>query len=175
MRRLARDFARAVDPWRRRVENMIRRVPRIRAADALWEIFGHEDESGQIETDTAEDFSGIGFAARPPDDANAEAIVVHIGASAEHPVVIATRDLETRRGVVEVAKLDADETIVFNSGTMLKLTASGEVLIGKPGGAFKRVALEDHTHGPGTFTAPNGAVTGESGLPDKVSSVVKVQ
>jgi phage gp45-like len=175
MRRLAKDFARAVDPWRRRVENMIRRVPRIRAAGALWEIFGHEDESGQIETATAEDFSGIGIVARPPDGANAEAIVVNIGASIAHPVVIATRDLGTNRDVIEVARLNTDETIVFNSGAMLKLTADGEVHIGRPGGAFKRVATEDHTHGPGTFTAPNGAVTGKSGPPDAVSSVVKVQ
>lgn len=90
---------------------------------SFWQLLGHLllDNTTQ-ETADAEVFSGVGFYARPPADANAEAIVAFPGGPS-NPVVVASRDEATRNKVAGAAL--QDETYVFNSKVAIRFTASG--------------------------------------------------
>ena len=139
---------------------------------------GREAADGSADTDTAEHYGVIGLLSRPP-KGRGRAILAHIGAEAGHPVVIATRDDDTRTAIIDAAGLDWDEVIVHNSTRILKLTRDGEVLVGRLGGDFKRVATEDHTHavpalvGEATYAAGDDPVA-RTGSPDAVSEDTKV-
>lgn len=100
---------------------------------SFWQVVGHllQDNTTQ-ETADAEVFSGVGFYARPPAGANAEAIVAFPGGPA-NPVVVASRDEKTRKAVAGACQ--QDETFVFNSQVVLRFTASGLIqayLVGGP-------------------------------------------
>lgn len=90
---------------------------------SFWQLLGHLllDNTTQ-ETADAEVFSGVGFYARPPADANAEAIVAFPGGPS-NPCVVASRDEATRKKVAGAAL--QDETFVFNSQVAIRFTASG--------------------------------------------------
>ncbi len=125
---------------RQQLASIVQRVF-LRAADALrW----HTTDIAE-EPDDHELFANVGFIARPPKGANAEAIAVRVGAR-DHGIIVATRDAETLQAVVAKAGLGADETLVYTSKVVVKITADGEVLIGRIGGEFKAVALADHKH-----------------------------
>lgn len=99
---------------------------------SFWQVVGHLllDNTTQ-ETADAEAFSGIGFYARPPAGANAEAIVAFPGGPSS-PVVVASRDEATRKAVAGAAL--QDETFVFNSKVAIRCTASGLVQVYLVGG-----------------------------------------
>lgn len=101
---------------------------------SFWQVVGHLlVDNTTRETADAEVFSGVGFYARPPADANAEAIVTFLGESAANPVAIATRDEATRKKVAGAAL--QDETFMFNSKVAIRMTASGQIqayLVGGP-------------------------------------------
>lgn len=89
------------------------------------------------ETVEAEVFSGIGFYSRPKAGANAETLIGYFG-DTSNPVVIATRDEGLRS---DMAKLDEDETAIYNSKVSATATADGhfEIQSGPIGGAPERL------------------------------------
>lgn len=101
-----------------RIADLVLRVFPKNTADALrWVItsYGEEDEQ--------EVFHGTGFAARPAAGANAEAIAAAVNGY-DHHVIVATRDADTLRRVVDALGLDAGEAMVFSDGVALKCTGT---------------------------------------------------
>ncbi len=148
--------------WRT-IRGMLRRVA-IRATDgARWLLAGATDEAGDVEEIPAEPFQGIGFVARPA--GAAEGILATVSASTNHTVLIAVRDEATNRAVVARVGLDTGETLVHNGARILKLCATGEVLVGDPEGDFREVALADHKHDLPPMTTPAGPVTAANTQP----------
>lgn len=103
----------------RAVRTWLRRMYVLASGGGAWQVGGYEGES---EPDV-EVFQGIGFASRPAADAAAEAVVVKIGARSSHSVIVATRDEGTR------VELDQDETAIFNSEVLIKITKDHDVII----------------------------------------------
>lgn len=171
-----REFAAQSGKAARLIRNMIRRMLVAATGTVTWALHGHRDESDRLEATEAEVYAGIGFAARPPASGAPEAIVVTVEASANHPVIIATRDRKTEGAVTEQARLAANETMVFNGECIVKLTKDGDVLIGKLGAEFHAVARADHTHQAPAITGQAAYVdaSARTGPPDKVSKHVKV-
>jgi hypothetical protein len=100
-----------------RIANLVLRVFPKDTSDALqWVIRTHGEEDEQ------DVFHGTGFAARPAAGTNAEAIAVAVNGY-DHHVIVATRDADTLRRVVEKLGLEPGECMVFSSGTVLKCTA----------------------------------------------------
>jgi phage gp45-like len=132
---------------------------------SFWQVVGHLLlDNTTKETADAEVFSGVGFYARPPAGANAEAIVAFPGGPS-NPVVVASRDEATRKKVAGDA--GQDETWVFNSQVALRLTNSGLIqafLVGGP--TPVKLALQSDVdgvitaHNGHTHTDPQGGVTG---------------
>ena len=156
--------------------SMIRRL-RVAASDAVhWVLEGFEDFDGNVETEEAEAFEGIGFASRPKADHRAEVVVAKIGGESGHPVIVASRSRDAFKLLTKAEGLEEDETVIFTSKSMVKIKADGEILIGSIGGTFKALATADHKHGPGTFTTPSGGnVTGESGASDDNTTKLKAE
>lgn len=124
----------------------------------------------------AENFSNVGFYARPAPGANAEATVAFAG-GAQNPIIIATRDEDLRK---KVANIDQGETMVFTNKACVYIKADGTIEIRSATGVANPVptlaefnALVDKvnnivtahdTHG---HTDPQGGVTG---LPSVLTS-----
>jgi Bacteriophage Mu Gp45 spike protein len=132
----------------------VRRLVADAAEGAVWKLLGYLDSDGKRETFDAESFQHVGFGSRAP--GQAEVIVVHVGGEAEHPVIVATRDRSTQ---VALAK---DETAIWNSKVIVKITADGVVEIGTPGAAL--TPLDELVHGRGidTFTGATYKVLGST-------------
>lgn len=100
---------------------------------SFWQVVGHLLlDNTTRETADAEVFSGVGFYARPPAGANAEAIVTFPGGPS-NPVIVASRDEATRKKVAGAAL--QDETFIYNSKVAIRFTASGLIqayLVGGP-------------------------------------------
>lgn len=100
---------------------------------SFWQVVGHLLlDSKTKETADAEVFSGVGFYARPPAGANAEAIVAFPGGPS-NPVVVASREEATRKKVAGNAL--QDETFIFNSKVAIRMTSGGFIqayLVGGP-------------------------------------------
>ena len=84
---------------RRKLGQMIRRLRISASSGARWVLKGVSDFDSSIETENAESFDGIGFAARPKAGHNAEAITVKVGGESGHPVIVATRSRDVVRGL----------------------------------------------------------------------------
>ena len=171
-----------------RVGNMARRVTIASSKGGAWGFEGYsipDLRGGSSATteganyDDTELFAGIGIIARPTDADNAEAVILQVGAEAEHPTIIAVRNEAARaRYEAEFGELEKGAVAVFNSAGMARalITADGDVHVtaaaGKKiylshGGSTERVALKSdvdgHTHGPGSFSNSGGSVVGVSG------------
>lgn len=121
------------------VQSLVRRMRLAATSAVAWTIEGLIDDDGEVETDEAEVFPGIGFYARPhPGDA-AEVIVLKVGGASGHGVIVATRNQD---GIKRIGALGADETIVFNSTTAVRIAADGTISIGAIG-----APLTPLTHG----------------------------
>ncbi len=120
------DLARSVGSKAREVAGLVRRMVITRTRTAIWQVTGHRLLDGETETRDAELFGGIGFAARPSSEGDVEAIVAFPGGPG-NPVIVATRQEAVRR--VIGADLDADETQLHNSGTLIRIMADGTVEI----------------------------------------------
>ena len=161
-----------------RLANIARRFVAIDSANPLrWFVRGFQVGNDE-ETDAVDVFGGVGYAARPPAKAETEAIAVAINGR-DHHVVVAVRDADTLQAVIDDIGLSADETAIFTSKAVVKLTADGEVLIGRVGGQFKPVALADHSHPVPVITgqasyAPGPPAGPNTGPSDKNSSNTKV-
>lgn len=159
------------------LERMLRAaVRRFRVAAStggLWSLSGH----GQERAEEVELFGGIGFHSRPGSSGKPEVVVVKVGAASGHPVIIATRDEATR------VTLEADETAIFNSTTIVKIKADGTIEAGSRGGTFEallkkseydalKTVFDAHTHAgvttgagvSGTTATPAPTATGTTKL-----------
>lgn len=175
------DFAAQTGKTLRLLHGMIRRMAVVLTDGTLWRLLGQRGGQGGDETREVENFSGIGFYARPPSSGgNPEAIAVAV-AGGKNMAIVATRDEATRQAVA--GNIDEDETATFNSCTLIinKKNATVEIrlpsgtavsLMLKSEGVTMRNELHNHTHGPGSFTAPSGGgpVTGTSGAGPAVTT-----
>jgi hypothetical protein len=109
---------------------LIRRMQLVASSAVQWSLQGFLDEDGSVEAEEAEVFPGVGVFARPKSGDNAEAIVLKVGGASGHAVIVATRNQD---GIKRIGSLGEDETIIFTSTTAVKITASGQVLIGAIG------------------------------------------
>lgn len=117
-----------------RIANIVKRMVMLKIDSPLrWRAKDADPE----EIDDVEIFHNVGFHARPPAVGkwgpnvaihNVEAIVVNVN-SHDHPVIIATRDADTMRVVVEKVGLNPDETFIYNSKSVVKIKADGTVEI----------------------------------------------
>ncbi len=98
-----------------------------------WRLDGHDEVK---ETVDAEVFANIGFHSRPP-EGQGEALVAFVGGP-NHACVVATRDEKTRADVA--GDLTSDETATFNSQTIMKHTAAGEIEARSAAGAAAALA-----------------------------------
>jgi hypothetical protein len=90
------------------------------------------DEDTRQEANEMDMFGSVGLIGRPKDAQTVEAIVVLLGGQSTHPVAVATLD-KTRRDVVATVGLAADETLVYTSATMVKLSPADVRLGSQPG------------------------------------------
>jgi len=176
---------------RRSILGMVRRMTVAVTRKSTWQLIGVILLDGVTkETIEADVFSNIGFYSRPKAGRNAEAAVVFAGAAADNPIVVGTRDEDTRKAVADI---DEDETATFNTVTIVHHKKQGFVEIRTPGGtAIKlptladhnamRSAFNGHTHlyapGPGTpvVTAGPTAVPGVVPVPAPTGTqVLKAQ
>ncbi len=167
---------------------MIRRVVTSVTAGGQWGIEGYVlddlDTSATItegvDDDPIDVFGGVHIYARPAAGDRAEAVMLHVGGKADHPVLAALRNEDARaRYVTEFEDLSAGEVVIFNSAgdARVKIKADGEIeitaaagqkiLLKMKAGATEPAVLKSehvgHTHGPGTFANSGGSVTGISG------------
>lgn len=131
--------------------------------DGTWQALGYRgvDELGEDaegEKFVAEVFPGIGIYARPKAGAKPEAVVIHIGAEPNHPVIIATRDR-----AAQVA-LDEDETAVFNSQAVIICKKDGTIELRSRGGTAKKLVTWDDFIGHTHVTAGTGSPVGPTKL-----------
>lgn len=85
------------------------------------------------ETEKAEIFPGIGVYGRPPPGTNSEGVLGYLGNDAMNPVWLAVRDEETRRFVMSQVKLNADETVIYNTQACLVIRKDGSIVVRFPG------------------------------------------
>lgn len=136
------DNADAVGSKAREFSGRIRRMAVTRTNSALLQVAGHNLLEGEQETWDAEQFQGIGFAARPADDEETEAIVAFVGGPG-NPIVIATRNEATR--ISMAADLAAGETQLHNPAVLIRIKANGTVEIRtKAGIALPLPTLAEH-------------------------------
>ena len=142
-----------------RIMNLLRRMTVVGTGLAEWDVEGFNDGEN-TEADSAEVFGGIGFASRPSNGANAEVIVGHLGGDSNHPVILATRDLDSALNFEQVAgSLLAGETAIFTpSGAYVKIDALGNIDVVPSGAGFVRMGAN-----PALLVPPlNGVLSGES-------------
>lgn len=123
MKYTAEDFANQIGEFRRKMAGMVRRMVVKLSDGGVWQVAGHLLFEGQREAPPAENYPGIGFAARPPAGTSAEAIVVQVG-GANQPAIVGLRDEATRAKVSDIA---ANETAAYNSLVRAYLKASGTI------------------------------------------------
>lgn len=141
----AREFAERFHPARLAAMGAIRRMAitltgTLTAAKAIWQLVGVRLPNGDLETQLAETFTGIGFYARPPATGKPEAIVIMVGQDAELPVVVGVRDEKTRAAIAGALK--ADETAAFNSIVILHMKADGTIEARSKNGVAVPLALK---------------------------------
>lgn len=132
------DSRRGTGTENRGIKGMFRRLAVQVTRTAFWQLAGVLllDQRTR-ETTEAEVFSGVGFYSRPKQGANAEAIVGHVG-GAENPVIIATRDEDTRK---RVAKIDQDETAAYNTVAIMLIKKNGTIELRLAAGVAQKTIL----------------------------------
>lgn len=138
-----RELAEAVGLGQRELAGKIRRMIVSRASGARWQVQGHELLDGTIETRDVDVFAGVGFASRPSADEDVEAIVANVGGAGQ-PTIIAARQEGVRRSVA--GDLEADESQVHNSDTIIRIRANGTVEIRAAGVAAVQSTLRGATY-----------------------------
>lgn len=115
------------------LQGMIRRLVTSVTDGALWQVLGYTNFDGKRESYGAELFQHVGFASRPA--GAAEVVVVNVGGAAEHPIIVATRDRST------AVALEADETAIYTSTGIVKVTKDGDVIVRAKAG--RTVSVDD--------------------------------
>ncbi len=125
-------------PTARTNASKLRRMAVSVTSRVFWQLLGYKShESKQPATDH-ENFSGIGFYARPRTSDKAEAILASVG-DARHSVIIATRNEDVRK---QIANLEADETAIFTSLGIIVIKADGTVEIRSESGTAVPLATK---------------------------------
>lgn len=117
---------------------MVRRMTVKLTDGGVWQVAGHLLFDNQREAPPAENYPGIGFAARPPAGTSAEAIVVQVGGS-NQPAIVGLRDEATR---AKVSAIVADEAVVYNSVARVYVKADGTIEIRSHGGTALSLATK---------------------------------
>lgn len=138
MKYTAEDFANQIGEFRRKMAGMVRRMVVKLSDGGVWQVAGHLLFEGQREAPPAENYPGIGFAARPPAGTSAEAIVVQVG-GANQPAIVGLRDEATR---AKVSAIVADEAVVYNSVARVYVKADGTIEIRSHAGAAVLLATK---------------------------------
>lgn len=130
-------------PAVRRVRAMLswRRIDTAESDGDAVTCLGREDEAGAVEADKMDMLSPVGLIARPEDNATVQVLTAYIGGDGDHPVAVGTLD-HTRRVIISTVGLDADETIIYTSALVIKLTKDGKIEQGTPGGTVEPPALK---------------------------------
>lgn len=171
-------------PMVRRLRAMLswRRIDTAESDGDAVTCLGREDETGTVETDKMDMLSPVGLIARPEDNATVQVLTAYIGGAGDHPVAVGTLD-HTRRAVISTVGLKADETLIYTSALVIKLTADGTIELCSTGGtpvplatkadvdavnarvSSLQAAYNAHVHVAGALVAPGGggAVTGSTG------------
>lgn len=128
----SKDNRELVDVDRRSFFGMIGRVAiKLTGAErkrGFWQVVGAIlPDAHTPQAEELEQFSGIGFYARPRVGSNPEAITACVGADAQNKVIIATRDEKLRR---KMANLGEDETAMYNSLAAVTINDNGFILVG---------------------------------------------
>lgn len=145
--RLRRDIRRSTQATR-----TTRRLPAASTGAATWDLDGNEGLDDDAEEPSPEVFGTAGILARP--DGAPEAVVVAVGGDG-HDVIVATRD-HAWAVACGAADMPIGETWVYNRKAFIRITADGDVEIGRPDGTFEAVATVSHVHGPGNFATAGG-------------------
>lgn len=141
MRYTAEDFAEAIGGFRREVAGFVRRMVVGRTGGGAWQMLGHLlFDVTRREAVDVENYSGVGFYARPPDNAG-EGVVVQVGGP-NNKALIATRDEATRQAAFADADLAPDETAAYNSAARVHVTAAGLVEARSHGGTAVSLATK---------------------------------
>lgn len=147
MKYTAEDFANQIGEFRRKMAGMVRRMVVKLSDGGVWQVAGHLLFEGQREAPPAENYPGIGFAARPPAGTSAEAIVVQVG-GANQPAIVGLRDEATR---AKVSTIVADEAVVYNSVARVYVKADGTIEIRSHAGAAVALATKADVDNVATF------------------------
>jgi len=166
-------------PRQREIAGVLRRME-LRVTDgAMWQVIGHLLlDSKTKESLEVEPFINVGFYARPPVGTNAEAIVGFI-AGYQSPVILGTRDEDTRKQVAQIAQ---DEAIAYNTKAVLHIDKDGNIHARLANGTTRKLAFADEVNNLRAFTmqqfsgvghghpAPGGATTGTVPIVTPVSA-----
>jgi phage gp45-like len=138
-------FQQETSELRRRVTGMVRRAlvtvtGAAGAARGIWQMTFGKPDGVTLDADEIEVFQGVGFASRPRSSSRAEAIVVAVGGSSAR-AAIALRDEDLRK--LAAADLEEDETAIFTSSAIVRVTKDGKVKISTIGGTPKELAFAD--------------------------------
>lgn len=142
-----RDTRDATSPEARGARGQVRRMKISLTGTTFWQVLGHLLLDGTREIREAEPFTGVGFFSRPAAGANAECAMVFHGGS-PNPIIVATRDEDLRKAV---AKLDADQTAIFNRSTIVLCHSNGTVEIRSPSGTAHQLALKSDVDNLASF------------------------
>lgn len=189
MRRRAKTFRARQGRSRLDLRNAIRRVVLGLTGGSDWGIFGYEFtdlETGDETVEGADDdpapvFQGIGIYARPV-GANAEAIMLHVGAEADHPVLAAVRDEDGRRAYVdEFGEVEPGEVAIYNgqgkarvllmaNGDVEVTPASGQKVYARTeGGSSEAVATKSDIDALASYAGSHVHSNTQSALPGNFS------
>lgn len=152
----------STSPEARGIANLVRRMVVKLTRGPRWQALGHLLLDNTREAVVAENFSGIGFFARPKASHRTEAIVIH-PSGAPNPIIIATRDEDARKAIAE---LDEDETAMFNSAVIVLIKGS-TVEIRTAGGAAAALATK------ADLTALHSAISGAAVVPNDGGAAFK--
>ena len=101
-------------------------------------VRGRTASDQTFEEDLADSFQPVGMVSRPPIEGTVESLTAFVGGNATHPVQVATLD-HGRQAVIDVEGLGADETIIYTSSVVIKLS-NGKIEIGTVGGTKETLA-----------------------------------
>lgn len=132
----------------------------------LWQLIGHRQLDGKLETREAEVFGGAGMIARPG-GRNAEAIVVFTGDGASSPLIVAIRDQQMAAALAAAltgGSLGTGEVAVGAGADgevacLAHWKTDGTIEIRSPTGEAKQLVTFETFMRHGHPSAPTGPIT----------------
>ena len=142
-RNTAEFIAHATGQVGRRIRGMLSRrdLDHDRSEGNRVRAIGREALDGSAETLDMDAFAPVGILGRPSGNATVEAAVGFVGSDGAHPIALSFLD-HGRRAVIDAVGLDADETLIYTSALVIKLTADGKIELRTTGGTAVALALK---------------------------------